>query len=100
MDEKENSVTVMNLKAGFEEWILAELAPVIESTRQLPGCLSFDWYRVMRDRRTLLLVETWESGDLRRCYLESNLRAELNQLLARALSHPSETLDLEEVGSL
>jgi quinol monooxygenase YgiN len=87
----------MNLRAGFEDGILTELAPVIECTRQLPGCLSFDWYRMTKNRRTLFLLETWETCEIRQRYLESELKAELIKLLEKALSRPMETVDVEEV---
>lgn len=90
-------VTALSLRPGFEESLLPELAPVIETTRELAGCLSFDLYRLTQDRTTLVLQETWETPELHKAYALSPLRAELTRLLARFLTAPMRTWEVDEL---
>ena len=97
MKGKVISVTALYLKPGIEEVLLPELAPIIDATRQLSGCLSFDLYRLCEDRHTLVLHETWETHEAEHGYALSPLKSELTRLLARVLVQPMRTWEVEEV---
>ncbi len=97
MNGKAISVTVLYLKPGFEKLLLPELAPIIDATRLLSGCLSFDLYRLCEDRYTLVLHETWETHEAEQGYALGPLKTELTRLLSRALLQPMRTWDVEEV---
>jgi quinol monooxygenase YgiN len=97
MNGKATSVTVLYLKPGLEELLLPELAPIVEATRQISGCLSFDLYRLCTDRYTLVLHETWETREAEQGYALSPLKTELTRLLTRVLAQPMRTWDVEEV---
>lgn len=97
MNGRAISITVLYLKPGLEELLLPELASIIDATRQVSGCLSFDLYRLCTDRYTLVLHETWETREAQHEYVLSPLKNELTRLLARVLIQPMRTWDVEEV---
>jgi quinol monooxygenase YgiN len=97
MNGKVILVTALPLMLGFEELLLPELTPMIEASRQFSGCLSFDLYRLSKDRSTLVLQETWETEEAYQAHSLSTLKAELTSLFARSLAQPIQTWQLEEV---
>lgn len=97
MNGKVSSVTVLRLKPGSEGLLLPEIRPIIEATRQIAGCLSFDLYRLTADRHTLVLHENWETCEAQKTYIFSSLKAELTRQLTGALAQPMQTWDVEEV---
>jgi quinol monooxygenase YgiN len=97
MNGKTIQVTVLSLKPGFEDFLIPELAPIIEATRQISGCLSFDLYRLSEDRSTLVLHETWETREAHEAYAHSPLRTELTTVLTRSLAQPIRTWNVEEI---
>jgi quinol monooxygenase YgiN len=97
MDGKVIQVSALALRPGHEEMFLQELAPIMEATRQIAGCLSFDLYRLSEDRATLLLQETWETQDAHRVYAVSPLKSELLQLLSTVLAQPARIWAVEEL---
>jgi quinol monooxygenase YgiN len=97
MKEKVILVTVLLLKPALEDVVLVELVPVIEATRQLSGCLSFDLYRLSGYRDRLALQETWETEDAHQAYALSPLKRELIRLLASSLAKPIQTWQVEEL---
>jgi quinol monooxygenase YgiN len=97
MNGKVILVTALPLKPEFEELLLSELAPIIEASREFAGCLSFDLYRLSKNRNTLVLQETWKTQEACQAYALSPLRGELTGLFARALAVPIETWQVEEV---
>lgn len=97
MNGKAIFVTVLTLKPGLEEFLLPELTPVIDASRLFPGCLSFDLYRLSKDRDTLVLQETWETRDAYHAYCLASLKGELAHLFARSLAQPMQTWEVEEV---
>ena len=50
MNGKTMQVTVFSLKPGFEDVLIPELAPIVEASRQISGCVAFDLYRLSRAR--------------------------------------------------
>jgi quinol monooxygenase YgiN len=97
MDGKAIQVTVFSFKLGFEDSLLSELAPIIEATRQISGCLSFDLYRLSKDRTTLVLQETWETQEVQYAYVLSPIKAELMSLLAQSVAQPIQVWEVEEL---
>lgn len=91
------SVTAFFLKHGVEEWLLAEIGPLIEASRQLSGCLSFDLYQLQEDKHTFMLHETWETEEAHRDYSLSPLKTELASVFAPCLAQPMQTWHVEEI---
>jgi quinol monooxygenase YgiN len=97
MDAQVICVTVIQLKPGLDELLLSELALLIEAARQLPGCLSFDLYRLIKEPGVIVLHETWETQEAYQGFAHSPLRGELMSLLSRSLMRPIETWHVEEL---
>ena len=90
-------VTVLSLKPGFEEMLIPELAPIVEASREITGCLAFDLYRLRDERSTLVLHEIWNTHEALRAYALSPLKSEISILVARFLIQPLRTWEIEEV---
>jgi quinol monooxygenase YgiN len=97
MNGKAIQVTVLSLKPGFDELLIPELAPIIETTRQLNGCLIFDLYRLSEDRSTLVLHEVWNSRDALGAFALSPLKTEMTILVSRFLAQPLRSWCVEEI---
>jgi quinol monooxygenase YgiN len=97
MTHKPVVVTVLVLKPGFGELLLPELAPIIEASRLVTGCLVFDLYRLSEDRSTLVLHEIWETRDALDAYALNPLRSEMTSLVSRFLAQPLRSWSVEEV---
>ena len=97
MNEKTIVVTVLLLKPGFEELIVPELAPIIEATRQIEGCLVFDLFRLSQERSTLILHEVWDMREALEAYSRSPLKIEMTSLVMRFLAQPLRSWTVEEV---
>lgn len=90
-------VTVLPLKHGLEEIIFADLIASIEASRQFPGCLSFDLYRLTKEHNIIALQETWETQEAYESYCHSPLKSELSRLVAASLAGPIKTWQVEEI---
>lgn len=97
MNGKAISVTVLNLKPGLDELLLPEIVRIIDATRQIPGCLSFDLYRLCTDKYIFVLHETWETREAQQTYFLSAMKNELIRLFTIVLIEPMRTWDVEEV---
>ena len=97
MDRAVNVVTAFFLKQGIEDWLLAEVGPLIEASRQLSGCISFDLYQLLDDKHTVMLHETWETEEVHRAYSLSPLRTELTNAFAHCLARPIESWQIREI---
>jgi quinol monooxygenase YgiN len=97
MNGKAIQVMVLSLKPGFDELLIPELAPIIEATRQLNGCLIFDLYRLSEDRSTLVLHEVWNSRDALEAFALSPLKTEMTTLASRFLALPLRSWSVEEI---
>jgi quinol monooxygenase YgiN len=97
MNGKAIQVTVLSLKPGFEELLIPELAPLIDATRQLSGCLIFDLYRLSEDRSTLALHEVWTTRDALEAFAFSPLKTEMTTLVSRFLAQPPRSWPVEEI---
>ncbi len=90
-------VTVLSLKAGLDELLIPELAPMIDATRQLSGCLIFDLYRLSEEHSTLVLHEVWNSREALEAFALSPLKTEITALASRGLAQPFRSWTIEEV---
>lgn len=97
MNGKAVRLTLLSLKPGFEDVLIPELAPIVESTRQITGCLVFDLYRLTEERATLALHEVWKTHDALEAYDLSPLRAEAMSFISRFLAQPLRSWEIEEV---
>lgn len=97
MDSKVIYATIVRLKPGLEDLLLSELALLIHAARQLPGCLSFDLYRLIKEPGVIILHETWETQETYQGFAHSPLKAELMSLFGRSLALPIETWQVEEL---
>jgi quinol monooxygenase YgiN len=97
MNGKAIEVTVLSLRTGFDEMLIPELAPLIDATRQLRGCLIFDLYRLSEEPSTLILHEVWNSRDALEAFALSPLKTEMTTLVARFLAQPLRSWRVEEV---
>jgi quinol monooxygenase YgiN len=97
MNGKAILVTVMSLKLGFEDLLIPELAPIVEASRQIDGCLAFDLYRLSENRSTLILHETWTTREALEAYALSPQKAEMTSLVTRSLAQPMRSWTVEEV---
>ena len=97
MNGKTIQVTVLALKPGLDELLIPELAPLIDVSRQAPGCLVFDLFRLSEERSTLVLHEVWHSREALEAFALSPLRTELTALVARFLAQPLRSWQVEEV---
>lgn len=97
MNGKSISVTMLNLKPGLEELLLPDLTQIIDATRQIPGCICFDLYRLRQDQSVLILHETWETIEAQQGYAFGPLKAQLSRQLVEALAQTPQTWDVEEV---
>jgi len=90
-------VTILLLKPGFEELIVPELAPIIEASRQIEGCLIFDLFRLSQERSSLILHEVWDTREVLEAYSRSPLKIEMTSLVMRFLAQPLRSWTVEEV---
>lgn len=97
MNGKTIRVTVLSLKPGFEDLLIAELSPIIESTRQVGGCLVFDLYQLSDEPITLALHEVWKTRDALGVYDLSPLKIEMMSLVNRFLAQPLRSWEVKEV---
>lgn len=97
MNGKAILVTVLQLKPGFDELLIFELAPLIEAGRQIAECLVFDLYRLSEERSTLVIHEVWNSRESLEAFALSPLRTEMTVLVTRFLSQPPRTWKVEEI---
>ncbi len=97
MNGKVILVTVLPLKSGFEDLLLVELAPIVEVSRQISGCLAFDLYRLSEERSTLVLHEVWKTREGLQAYAISPLKAEMTTLVASFLTQPIRSWEVEEI---
>jgi quinol monooxygenase YgiN len=97
MNEKTIVITVLLLKPGFEELIVPELAPIIEASRQIEGCLVFDLFRLSQERSTLVLHEVWDTREALEAYSRSPLKIEMTSLVMRFLAQPLRSWTVEEI---
>jgi quinol monooxygenase YgiN len=97
MNGKAILVTVLSLKPGFEELLIPELAPIVEASRQISGCLAFDLYRLSEERSTLVLHEIWRTHEALQAYALSPLKTEMTTLVAMFLIQPLRSWEVEEI---
>lgn len=97
MNGKAIQVTMLSLRPGSENVMIPELASIIESSRQITGCLIFDLYRLSDEHSTLILHEVWNTRDALEAFTLSPLRTELNAIASRFLAQPLRSWVVEEV---
>jgi len=97
MTNKPILVTVLALKPSFEDLLVPELAPLIEASRQIKGCLIFDLYRLSKDQSTLILHEVWNTREALEAFTLSPLKSEMTSVIARFLVQPLLAWEVEEV---
>lgn len=97
MNGKAIHVTAFSLKPGFEDLLIPELAPIIDASRQITGCLVFDLYRLSDERSTLVLHEVWNTREALEAFTLSPLKTEMTTLVARFLAQPLRSWEVDEV---
>lgn len=90
-------VTLIPLKPGLDELLLEDMARIVEISRQFSGCLSFELYRLHKERNFIVLHETWETEETYQAYSHSQVRAEFTRIVANSLARPIETWQLDEI---
>ena len=90
-------VTLLPLKPGLDEFLLEELAQIVDASRQFSGCLSFELYRLHREPNFIVLHESWETQETYQAYFHSQIKAELTHIVAPSLARPIETWQLDEI---
>jgi quinol monooxygenase YgiN len=98
MDGKPIQITILSLKRGFEDVLIPELAPIIEASCRISGCLSFDLYRLSEGRSTLVLHEIWKTREALTACAVSPLKTEMTTLAARFLASRLRSWEVEEIG--
>lgn len=91
-------VTLIPIKTGLDEAVLRDLAPIVDASRRLSGCLSFDLYRLAKEPNTIFLHETWDTQEAHKRYLQGPWQIELTQRITISLASPIQTWQLEEIG--
>jgi quinol monooxygenase YgiN len=97
MNDKATQVMVFALKPGFEDVLIPELAPIVEASRQITGCLVFDLYRMSEERSTLILHEVWNTHEALHAFTLSPLNTEMTTLVSRFLAQPLRSWEVEEI---
>lgn len=75
--------------------LLSDRAPAV---RAEPGCVGYEVAELLDQPATLLVVQTWESGDAMRAHFASDAHASYQHQVDELLARPSEAL-VHEVAS-
>lgn len=75
-------------KPGMREIFLNEVTAsgILEQIYKEDGCIYYEYYRSVKDRDTLLLVEKWESSDHQKRHMQQPHMTLLNHIKERYVS--------------